>query len=62
MPALLTIPGAPAANYFKLFMPALMVYVNDEDVELRQAAAYGLAVTCQHGGQAVQPYLEGDCS
>lgn len=50
--------GLPVAKYYETMFPALLTYVCDNEPELRQASAYGLAMCAQHGGQYFQPYLK----
>jgi hypothetical protein len=50
--------GVAAAQYLPAFVQAFFAYIGDENVEVRQAAAYGLAVAAQHGSKFFQPYVD----
>lgn len=44
---------------YELIVPGLLTYVLDENVELRQAAAYGLSLCATRGTKdAFRPFLD----
>jgi len=50
--------GLPAARYFQQFVPPLLAYTLDPNENVRQAAAYGLGMCAQHGGDAFGPFAD----
>jgi len=50
--------GIACAAHYKYFVPAFLTYVQHENDDLRQAAAYGLGMCAQHGKQHFQPYID----
>ncbi|CAG0896808.1 unnamed protein product [Darwinula stevensoni] len=49
---LIEFTGPSAVKYREYFIHPLLTYIHDNNVEVRQAAAYGLGVLAHHGGEA----------
>ncbi|KAJ8645121.1 hypothetical protein MRB53_006869 [Persea americana] len=46
-----------ALRYYETYLPLLMEACNDEDADVRQAAAYGIGICAEFGGSGFKPLI-----
>lgn len=56
----LTLISQHSVKYQEYFLPSLMTYICDKQGEVRQAAAYGIGVMAQFGGDAYAQACAGE--